>query len=141
MPILLSFVAFLMSQSMTMRRIVGDSRHPWRTPVCTILDGKGGGGGGGRGVGVYAKEFGRRWDSWQGADNYKDLRETIVNQDGDPRNVGQKVLLPATFCGGPHYMFERQQDAMAYVRKLGRPDLILTVTTNPKWPDSKIAAP
>ena len=34
------------------------------------------------------------------ADNYKDLRKTIVNRDGDPRNVGQKVILPATFCGG-----------------------------------------
>ena len=46
-------------------------------------------------------------------DNYKDVRETIVNQDGDPRNVGQEVLLPATFCGGTNYRFERQQDAMA----------------------------
>ena len=35
MPILLSFVAFLMTQSMAMRKIVGDSRHPWRTSVCT----------------------------------------------------------------------------------------------------------
>ncbi|RUS83570.1 hypothetical protein EGW08_008676 [Elysia chlorotica] len=26
------------------------------------------------------------------ADNYKDLRDTIVNQDGDPRNVGQKAI-------------------------------------------------
>ena len=69
------------------------------------------------------------------ADNYKDLRETIVNQDRDPRNVGQKVILPATFCGGPGYMFERQQDAMAYVRKFGKPDLFITVTTNPKCPE------
>ena len=29
-------------------------------------------------------------------------------------------------------MYERQQDDMAYVRKLGRPDLFITVTTNPK---------
>ena len=53
------------------------------------------------------------------ADNYNYLRETMVNQDGDSRNVGQKVILPATFCGGPRYMFEWQQDAMAYVRKFG----------------------
>ena len=31
------------------------------------------------------------------ADNYRNLLETIVNQNGDPRNVGQKVILPATF--------------------------------------------
>ena len=48
-------------------------------------------------------------------------------------NVGQKVILPATVCGDPCYMLERQQDAMAYVRKFGRPDLFTTVTTNPKW--------
>ena len=42
------------------------------------------------------------------ADSYKDLRETIVNQDRDPRNVGQKVILPAKLCGGPRYMLERQ---------------------------------
>ena len=59
------------------------------------------------------------------ADNYKDIRETIVSQDGDPRNVEQKLILPATFCGGPSYMFERQQDAMAYVRKFDRPDLFI----------------
>ena len=69
------------------------------------------------------------------ADNYKDLRETIVNQDGDPRNVGQKVILLATFCGGPPYMFTRQQGTMAYVRKFDQPDSFITVTTNPKWPE------
>ena len=33
-------------------------------------------------------------------------------------------------------MFERQQAAMACVRKFGRPDLIITETTNPRWPES-----
>ena len=32
-------------------------------------------------------------------------------------------------------MFERQQAAMACVRKFGRPDLIITETTNPRWPE------
>ena len=67
------------------------------------------------------------------ADSYKDLREAIVNQNGEPRNVGQKVILPVTFCGGPRYMFERQQDAMFFVRKFVRPDVFITVTTHPKW--------
>ncbi|CAK1599932.1 unnamed protein product [Parnassius mnemosyne] len=30
-------------------------------------------------------------------------------------------------------MHERTQDAFCYVRKYGRPDLFITVTTNPKW--------
>lgn len=32
-------------------------------------------------------------------------------------------------------MFERQQDAIAYMRQFGCPDLFITVTTNPKWPE------
>ena len=67
------------------------------------------------------------------ADCYKDLRDTLLATDGDPRNVGKRVVLPATFHGGPRYMHERQMDAMAYVRKFGRPDLFITMTTNPKW--------
>ena len=63
------------------------------------------------------------------ADNYKDFRETIVNQNW------RRQILPATFCGGPRYIFERQQDALAYVRKVGRPDLFRTMTTNPKCPE------
>ena len=78
-------------------------------------------------------QFLRREQEHLRVDNYKDLWETIVNHDGDPRDVGQKVLLPATFCGGPRYTFERQQDTIAHVRKFGRPDLLITVTTNPKW--------
>ena len=41
------------------------------------------------------------------ADNYRDLQDAIVNQDGDPKNVGQKVILPTTFCGGPRYKTTR----------------------------------
>ena len=47
------------------------------------------------------------------ADSFRDLRENIANQDEDSRNVGQKVILPAKFCGDSRYMFEGQQDAMA----------------------------
>ena len=40
-------------------------------------------------------------------------------------------------AGGPHYMHERQQDAMTYVRMYGYPDLFITTTTNPNWPEIK----
>ena len=30
-------------------------------------------------------------------------------------------------------MHERQMDAITYVRKYGRPNLFITMTTNPKW--------
>lgn len=36
-------------------------------------------------------------------------------------------------------MNEKSQDAMTYVRKLsGRPDLFITFTCNPEWPEIKI---
>ena len=90
-------------------------------------------------VDVYAKieterlHYLRREQSALHPDNYKELHDAIVAGDGDPRNVGQEVVLPDTFTGGPRYMYERQQDAMSYVRIYGRPDLSITMTTNPKW--------
>ena len=65
------------------------------------------------------------------ADCYQDLRDAIVDGDGDPSNVGCRIILPSTFIGGPRYMHECQQDAMTYVRKYGHPDLFITMTCNP----------
>jgi len=47
------------------------------------------------------------------------------------------VILPSSFVGGPCYMQQRKQDTMAYVRNYGRPDLFITMTCNPQWPDIK----
>ena len=47
--------------------------------------------------------------------------------DGDPRHVGQRVVLQATYTGGPRYMHEKQNDAMAYVRRMGRADFVITM--------------
>ena len=71
------------------------------------------------------------------ADCYQDLRDAIIDGDGDPSNVGRRIILPSTFTGGPRYMHERQQDAMTYVRKYGHPDLFITMTCNPNWPEIK----
>jgi len=71
------------------------------------------------------------------ADCYQDLRDAIIDGDPDPSNVGHRIILPSTstFTGGPRYMHERQQDAMTYVRKYGAPDLFITMTCNPNWPE------
>uniref|UniRef100_UPI00358E4945 uncharacterized protein n=1 Tax=Myxine glutinosa TaxID=7769 RepID=UPI00358E4945 len=66
------------------------------------------------------------------AESYAHLKDA-VNNDGDVQDMGQLVILPTTFTGGPRYMHEWTQDAMAYVRNYGRPDLFLTFTCNPKW--------
>ena len=43
----------------------------------------------------------RREQSDLRADNYEEPHDAIVAGDGDPKNVGQKVVLPVTFTGGP----------------------------------------
>ena len=49
--------------------------------------------------------------------------------------VGSQVILSSTFTGGPRYMRQLYQDAMAIVRKKGKPDLFITMTANPKLPE------
>lgn len=66
------------------------------------------------------------------AEKFVHLQDATVN-DGNAHNVGQLVILPSTFTGGPRYMHERTQDAMTYVRTYGRPDLFITFTCNPAW--------
>jgi hypothetical protein len=68
------------------------------------------------------------------AESYIHLQDAI-REDGGVANAGQLVILPSTFTGGPRYMHEHTQDAMTYVRKFGTPDLFITFTCNPKWPD------
>ena len=65
-------------------------------------------------------------------ESYAHLKDAVAS-DGDVRNIGQLVILPSTFTGGPRYMHERTQDAMMYLRSYGRPDLFVTFTCNPNW--------
>lgn len=70
------------------------------------------------------------------AENYIHLRDAINNDANiNPLNIGQQVILPSTFTGSPRYLHEKTQDAMTYVRHHGRPDLFITMTCNPEWPE------
>jgi len=48
-------------------------------------------------------------------------------------SIGKRVILPSTFIGGPRFMAQLYQDAMALVRRFGKPDLFITFTCNPAW--------
>lgn len=50
-------------------------------------------------------------------------------------NVGHRVILPFGFQGSPRNIHQNYQDAMAIVRKYGKPDSFITFTRNPRWPD------
>ena len=52
-----------------------------------------------------------------------------------PANQGRRVVLPASFTAGDRYMQHIYQDAMAILRFLGVPDLFITFTANPNWPE------
>jgi hypothetical protein len=66
------------------------------------------------------------------ADTYNSLQDAIRNEAGHQR-VGRAIILPSTFPGGPRYMREKYQDAMAIVRDKGSPSYFITMTTNPNW--------
>ncbi|GKA14769.1 helicase [Tanacetum coccineum] len=40
-----------------------------------------------------------------------------------------------SFTGGPRYVMQNYQDVMALCRAYGNPDLFITFTSNPKWPE------
>ncbi|KAH9072617.1 hypothetical protein Ae201684P_015692 [Aphanomyces euteiches] len=66
------------------------------------------------------------------SDTYRAVHDA-VSHDVDVNSIGKRIVLPSSYTGGPRYMRQRNLDAMAIVRKYGRPDLFITVTCNPKW--------
>jgi len=71
------------------------------------------------------------------AEAYQGLVDHINQQlhIDEPAPVGRRMILPSTFTGGPRYMKQSYQDAMTIVRKYGKPDLFVTFTCNPGWPE------
>lgn len=69
------------------------------------------------------------------SDLYNGLCDRIADGETSCEAVGRRVILPATFAGGPRYMIQQYQDAMAICRWAGAPDLFITMTCNSKWPE------
>ena len=60
--------------------------------------------------------------------------DAIYRDDHRPAMIGRKILC-SSFQGGPRWYNTKFQDAMAIVRKYGKPDYFITMTCNPKWPE------
>ncbi|XP_026476448.1 uncharacterized protein LOC113382110 [Ctenocephalides felis] len=74
------------------------------------------------------------------AEEYIHLRDAVlgnVDAMNDISHIGTAYILPSSYIGSPRHMQEYIQDAMAYVRAYGRPDLFITFTCNPKWDEIK----
>jgi hypothetical protein len=63
------------------------------------------------------------------------IEEAVRSGDAVGSSIGSRIVLPSSFTGGRRYMFNNCQDAMAICKKIGYPDLFLTFTCNPKWPE------
>ncbi|XP_031124334.1 uncharacterized protein LOC116027048 [Ipomoea triloba] len=66
---------------------------------------------------------------------YKGLSDALFRGDIDPATQGKIIILPSSFTGGARYMIQNYQDAMAICRWIGYPNLFITFTCNPKWPE------
>ncbi|XP_071718818.1 uncharacterized protein [Rutidosis leptorrhynchoides] len=63
------------------------------------------------------------------------LHEAQETGNYDVSAMGTRITLPSSFTGGARYMYANYMDAMAIVRSFGPPDLFITLTSNPKWPE------
>jgi len=68
---------------------------------------------------------------------YSGLEDAVGHgeQDVNLHDVGHRVVLPSSYTGGPRYMNQRFQDAIALARHYQGFDLFITFTTNPLWPE------
>ncbi|UYV65707.1 hypothetical protein LAZ67_3005188 [Cordylochernes scorpioides] len=86
-------------------------------------------------VDMYAKveterlSFIRRNQKKLRTENYIHLQDAL-RADENLANIGQIVILPSSFTGGPRYMHERTQDAMTYVfvRQLRQQKMVIPDT-------------
>jgi len=70
------------------------------------------------------------------SDVYQDIRNAVNNdENADAAQRGKHVILPSTHLGSPRHMYQLFQDSMAICHHCRKPDLFLTMTTNPKWPE------
>lgn len=64
------------------------------------------------------------------ADLYQGLVDSLQAGEARANSIGKHTILATSFIRGP-------RDAMALVRKYGKPDIFLTTTCNPNWDEIK----
>jgi hypothetical protein len=69
---------------------------------------------------------------------YSGLEDAVLaagDNDLNLHDLGQRVVLPSSYTGGPRYMYQCYQDGLALARYFKKIDIFMTVTCNPKWPE------
>lgn len=68
-------------------------------------------------------------------DLYQGLSDAVIRGETNASATGKRIILPSSFTGGARYMVQNYQDAMAFCRWAGYPDIFLTFTCNANWPE------
>ncbi|XP_071727747.1 uncharacterized protein [Rutidosis leptorrhynchoides] len=69
------------------------------------------------------------------ADTFTNLMNSAASGSSENSMMGNRIKPPSSFTGSARYMIENYRYAMALCRVFGYPDLFLTFTCNPKWPE------
>lgn len=69
------------------------------------------------------------------SETYQGITDAVAKGAQTGKDVGIKMILPASFTGSRRYMVQNYHDSMALCRAYGAPDLFSTFTCNPKWPE------
>ncbi|XP_058741706.1 uncharacterized protein LOC131614094 [Vicia villosa] len=68
---------------------------------------------------------------------YNNLNGPEQDQNTHGANKGKRVVLPLTYVGSRRYMEQLYFDGMDICSHIGFPDLFITFTCNPMWPEVK----
>nr|GEX99088.1 hypothetical protein CTI12_AA123990 [Tanacetum cinerariifolium] len=68
-------------------------------------------------------------------DLYHNLYDAVTRGDTSEAGLVKRIVLLKPFTCNPRYMMQNYQDAMALCLTYGNPDLFITFTSNPKWPE------
>ena len=71
------------------------------------------------------------------AEKYVNIKDAVTISESHSNLAGRRIILPSTFPGSPRYMTEIYHDAMGICKTYGFPDVFITFTCNPKWPEIK----
>ena len=76
------------------------------------------------------------------ADSYSNVRAELARREhdhlytNDHNPIGRVVLSPS-YTGSPRYYQEKFLNSTTIVARYGKPDLFITMTCNPNWPEIK----
>ncbi|KAL5163060.1 hypothetical protein HKD37_07G020033 [Glycine soja] len=68
-------------------------------------------------------------------DKYCSLQNSLDTGTAKGLTKGKRVILPSTFVGGPRYIDQLYFDGMAICNHVGFPNIFITLTCNPNWPE------